>query len=64
MGPRMTPPRGPGGPMGPMGPGGPGGPIYGPMRGPPPGGPMPLIRRDRKILIGLRFVHFSLIQKD
>jgi len=43
MGPRMTPPRGPGGPMGPMGPGGPGGPIYGPMRGPPPGGPMPPI---------------------
>jgi len=40
MGPRMTPPRGPGGPMGPMGPGG---PIYGPMRGPPPGGPMPPI---------------------
>jgi len=38
MGPRMTPPRGPGGPMGPMGPGG---PMYGPMRGPPPGGPMP-----------------------
>ena len=41
MGPRMTPPRGPGGPMGPMGPG----PMYGPMRGPPPpgapGGPMP-----------------------
>lgn len=41
MGPRMTPPRGPGGPMGPMGPGG---PLYGPMRGPPPGpGPMPPI---------------------
>ena len=38
MGPRMTPPRGPGGPMGPMG----HGPMYGPMRGPPPpGGPMP-----------------------
>ena len=36
MGPRMTPPRGPG----PMGPGGPMGP-YGPMRGPPPPGPMP-----------------------
>ena len=36
MGPRMTPPRGPG----PMGPGGPIGP-YGPMRGPPPPGPMP-----------------------
>ena len=31
----MTPPRGPGGPMGP------GPPNYGPMRGPPPGGPMP-----------------------
>ena len=40
MGPRMTPPRGPGGPMGPMGPGV---PMYGPMRGPPPGGPMPPI---------------------
>lgn len=38
MGPRMTPPRGPGGPMGP------GVPIYGPMRGPhPAGGPMPPI---------------------
>lgn len=36
MGPRMTPPRGPG----PMGPGGPMGP-YGPMRGPPPPGMMP-----------------------
>ena len=36
MGPRLTPPRGPGGgPMGPMVPG----PMYGPMRGPPPGPP-------------------------